>query len=148
MSQLLTRLQNDMKTSLKAGEKFRLDVIRMLLSDIKNAQVNQPGGRDREWSDAEITSIVSAYHKNLVKNMAEFPPDRQQKIREEIAVVENYLPKQMTPAELKDFVIGELRQNSERNFGLLMKFLQPKLSGRTDGKSLSDAIKAAISEIG
>ena len=148
MSQLLIRLQTEMKESLKAGQKFRLDVIRMLLSEIKNAQVNQPGGRDREWSDAEITPLIAAYHKNLIKNMAEFPADRQEKIKQEIAVVENYLPKQITPEELKEFVVGELRQTPERNFGLLMKSLQPKLTGRTDGKSLSDAIKAAIAEIG
>jgi uncharacterized protein YqeY len=148
MSQLLARLQTEMKETLKAGEKARLEVIRMLLAEIKNAQVNQPGGRDREWSDAEITAIIAAYHKALVKNMAEFPADRQEKIKGEIAIVEAYLPKQMAPTEIKEFVLGELRQTSERNFGLLMKIIQPKLIGRVDGKSLSEAIKTALTEIG
>lgn len=145
---LLSTLQSDMKEFMKTGNKARLEVVRMLLAEIKNAQVNQPGGRDREWSDAEITAIVAAYHKNLVKTVAEFPPDRQQKLKDEIAIVEVYLPKQMSPSELKEFVLGELRATSERNFGLLMKIIQPKLTGRADGKSISEAIKAGIAELG
>ncbi len=148
MSQLLLKLQSDMKEFLKAGDRPRLDVVRMLLAEIKNAQVNQPGGRDREWSDTEITSIVAAYHKNLVKTVTEFPPDRQQKLKDEIVIVEAYLPKQMSALELKSFVLAELRGTPERNFGLLMKLIQPKLTGRADGKSISEAIKAGITELG
>jgi hypothetical protein len=137
-----------MKEFLKAGDRARLEVVRMLLAEIKNAQVNQPGGREREWSDAELTAIVAAYHKNLVKTVAEYPADRQQKLKDEIEIVEAYLPKQMTATEIKEFVLGELRSTSERNFGLLMKTIQPKLTGRADGKSISEAIKTALTELG
>ncbi len=145
---VLAKLQSDMKEFMKTGNKARLEVVRMLLAEIKNAQVNQPGGRDREWSDAELTAIVASYHKNLVKTMAEYPADRQQKLKDEIVIVEDYLPKQMTPAEIKEFVLGELRNPSERNFGLLMKAIQPKLTGRADGKTISESIKAALTELG
>jgi uncharacterized protein YqeY len=145
---VLTKLQSDMKEFLKAGDRARLEVVRMLLAEIKNAQVNQPGGREREWSDAELTAIVAAYHKNLVKTVAEYPADRQQKLKDEIEIVEAYLPKQMTATEIKEFVLGELRSTSERNFGLLMKTIQPKLTGRADGKSISEAIKTALTELG
>jgi uncharacterized protein YqeY len=145
---VLAKLQSDMKEFMKSGDKARLEVVRMLLAEIKNAQVNQPGGRDREWLDSELTPIVAAYHKNLVKTVSEFPPERQQKLKDEIAIVEHYLPKQLSATEIKEFVLNELRATSERNFGILMKTIQPKLTGRADGKSISEAIKAGITELG
>lgn len=148
MSQTWNQLQSDMKECMKAGNKDRLEVIRMLISEIKNVKVNTPGGRDKEWSDAEILSIVAGYHKNLVKTMAEYPADRQEKIKSELKIVETYLPKQLSKNEIKEFIITELRATSERNFGALMKTIQPKLTGKADGKSVSEALKAALAEIG
>jgi uncharacterized protein YqeY len=148
MSETLARLQSEMKECMKSGNKERLSVVRMLLNEVKNAQVNQPGGRDRLWSEAEIVALVASYHKNLVKTVAEFPVDRQEPLKKEIAIVEDFLPRQMTLDEVKSFIKQELAQTTERNFGLLMKAMQPKLAGRADGKSISEALKASLSELG
>jgi uncharacterized protein YqeY len=87
--ELLLRLQNDMKTALKAGQKDRLGVIRMLLSDVKNIDImpNEPTAEQ----------VVEAYAKKLRKSVEEYQrvnrPDEVAKLQSEIAVVEEYLPK-------------------------------------------------------
>jgi uncharacterized protein len=86
---LLTRLQDDMKAALKAGQKERLGVIRMLLSDVKNIDL------DPRKPTAE--EAVAAYGKKLRKSVEEYEKigkaDEVAKLRSEIAVVDEYLPK-------------------------------------------------------
>lgn len=85
---LLTRLHDDMKMALKAGQKDRLSVIRMLLSDVKNIDLDP---RKPTAEDA-----VAAYAKKLRKSLEEFEKigkaDEVAKLRSEMAVVDEYLP--------------------------------------------------------
>lgn len=86
---LPTRLHTDMKTALKAGQKDRLSVIRMLLSDVKNIDLDP---RKPTAEDA-----VAAYAKKLRKSLEEFEKigkaDEVVKLRSEMAVVDEYLPR-------------------------------------------------------
>ena len=86
---ILSRLQGDMVTALKAGQKERLTVIRMLLSDVKNIDL----------APKPITALqaVESYAKKLRKSMEEYEklgkPTEVEKFRAELAIVEEYLPK-------------------------------------------------------
>jgi len=86
---LLTRLQDDMKTAMKSGQKDRLGVIRMLISDVRNIDLDP---RKPTAEDA-----VAAYAKKLRKSVEEYEKigraDEVAKLRSEIAVVDEYLPK-------------------------------------------------------
>jgi uncharacterized protein len=92
---LLGRLQDDMKKAMKAGEKQRLQVIRMLISDVKNVDL-MPGKPTPEH-------VVEAYAKKLRKSQEEYQKIGQQEqveqLKFEIAVVEEYLPKKLSEAE-------------------------------------------------
>jgi uncharacterized protein YqeY len=92
---LLGRLTEDMKSAMKSGQKDRLQVIRMLLSDVKNIDLNP------QKPTAE--QAVAAYAKKLKKSMEEYEkynkPDEVAKLKTEIAVVEEYLPKKASPEE-------------------------------------------------
>jgi len=85
---LLTRLTEDMKTALKAGQKDRLMVIRMLISDVKNV--------DLAPKPTTPEQAVESYAKKLRKSVEEYEklgkPDQVTKLKQEIAVVEEYLP--------------------------------------------------------
>lgn len=146
MGELLQRIQDEMKICLKSGNKDRLGVVRMLFNEVKSAQVNTPGGRERDWTDAEVLDIVIKYHKGLVKTIDEYPEDRRQPLRAEIAIVEEFLPRQMSESELIAVVRQELAANSERNFGALMKLLQCRYSGQINGKVLSVVLKSVLAE--
>jgi len=117
--ELLNRLTEDMKTALKAGQKERLGVIRMLLSDVKNIDLmpNKP--------TAEQT--VEAYAKKLRKAMEEYEkvnkPDEVTKLKGELAVVEEYLPRKASSEDTERLVDEFLAKNAftEKQIGQAME---------------------------
>ena len=115
---LQTRLTEDMKAAMKAGQKDRLSVIRMLLSDVKNIDLmpNKPTAEQ----------AVEAYAKKLRKSVEEYEkinkPGEVAKLKAEIAVVEEYLPKKASAADTEKLVDEFLAMNSftEKDFGRAM----------------------------
>ena len=105
---LLTRLQDDMKTAMKTGQKERLGVLRMLISDVKNIDL------DPRKPTAE--EVVAAYAKKLRKSTEEYEKlgktDEVAKLKSEIAVVEEYLPKKASPEETERLVDAFLASKS------------------------------------
>src|SRR3569623_885056 len=104
---LQTRLQDDMKSALKAGEKDRLGVIRMLLSDVKNRYLmpNKPSAEQ----------VVEAYAKKLRKSVEEYQKlgkaEEVDKLKQEIAIAAAYLPKKASAEETEKLVDAFLAAN-------------------------------------
>jgi len=105
---LRARLEQDMKTALKAGQKERLSVIRMLLSDVKNI--------DLAPKPTTAEDAVAAYGKKLRKSAEEFErlgkPQEAQKLKEEIAIVDGYLPKKASLEQTQALVADFLARNA------------------------------------
>lgn len=116
--ELLPRLQEDMKTALKSGQKDRLQVIRMLISDVKNIDL-MPGKPTAQQA-------VEAYAKKLKKSLEEYEKlnlaEQVGKLKSEIAIVEEYLPKKASEAETVVLLDAFLAQNTftEKQFGQAM----------------------------
>ncbi|NBX17229.1 MAG: GatB/YqeY domain-containing protein [Proteobacteria bacterium] len=144
MSDTKTRLSEDIKKAMKEGEKDLLAVLRMIYNEVRNAEINDLKEPGRLRTEAEVVQIIAAYQKQLQKSMAEYPADRQAPLKAELAIVERYLPKALTGAELEAFIKEYLGKTSERTFGILMKSLQGELVGRVDGKSLSETLKRVL----
>ncbi|MEY4064276.1 MAG: hypothetical protein RIR26_484 [Pseudomonadota bacterium] len=144
MSETRTRLTEDMKQAMREGNKDLLGVVRMMLNEVKNAEINDPKEPGRTRTEAEVVQILAAYQKQLQKSLAEYPPDRQAPLKAELEMVERYLPKALTAAELETYIKDYLGKTSERTFGILMKGLQSELVGRVDGKSLSETLKKVL----
>ena len=127
---LQTRLQEDMKTAMKSGQKERLGVIRMLLSDVKNIDLmpNKPTAEQ----------AVEAYGKKLRKSLEEYEKLNQAeqvaKLKAEIAVVEEYLPKKASPADTERLVDEFIAKNSftERQVGQAMGQFMKAHGGQID----------------
>jgi len=116
--EMLARLQEDMKSALKSGQKDRLGVIRMLISDVKNI--------DLAPKPTTAEEAVAGYAKKLKKALDEYQrlgKDQEvQKLRFEISVVEQYLPKKASAQETEK-LIGEFLAGSaftEKQFGQAM----------------------------
>ena len=116
--ELLNRLTEDMKAAMKSGQKDRLGVIRMLLSDVKNIDLmpNKPTAEQ----------AVEAYGKKLRKSIEEYEkinrPDEVAKLKGELAVVEEYLPKKASAEDTERLVDEFLAKNSftEKQVGQAM----------------------------
>lgn len=116
--ELLTRLQEDMKAAMKAGDKNRLSVIRMLLSDVKNI--------DLAPKPTTAEDAVAAYAKKLRKSMDEFQKlgktAEVEQLKYELGVAEAYLPKKASPEETEKLVDQFLSTQSfgEKQLGQAM----------------------------
>ena len=115
---LQTKLQEDMKLAMKAGQKDRLSVIRMLLSDVKVVDLAPKPTTPQE--------AVASYGKKLRKSLEEFEKlgkaDEVAKLKFEISVVDEYLPKKASPADTEKLVAEFLATNSftEKQVGQAM----------------------------
>jgi hypothetical protein len=139
---LATRLHEDMKTALKAGDKPRLAVIRMLLSDVKNIDL-QPKKTTAE-------EAVAAYAKKLRKSQEEFQKygktDQVEQLKFEISVAESYLPtkasEQETEALLDQFLAGNAF--TEKQFGQAMGAFLKANPGRVDAAMVNPMLKRKL----
>jgi uncharacterized protein len=139
---LLARLQEDMKTAMKTGQKERLSVLRMLISDVKNIDL-QP----KKISEEET---VAAYGKKLRKSMEEYQKlNKAQEVaqlKKELAVVEEYLPKRASGADTERLVDEFLSKNSftEKQFGQAMGAFMKAHGGAVDAAQANAVLKQKL----
>lgn len=140
--ELLAKLQEDMKTALKAGQKDRLQVIRMLISDVKNIDL-MPGKPTAQQA-------VEAYGKKLRKSLEEYEKfnqaDEIAKLKFEIGVVEEYLPKKLSEGETATLVDAFLAANSftEKQAGQAIGGFMKANGGNVEAGIASKLIKAKL----
>jgi uncharacterized protein YqeY len=144
------RLEQDMKTALKAGEQTRLSTLRMMRSQVlleKKKSTTKP-----TLSDDEVVAVLGAYAKKLRESAAEYEklgrPDEAGKIKDELKTVQEYLPQPLSEDEAREMVrqaLAELAITSTKDFGRAMKEVQARAKGRADGKLLSELVRASLS---
>ena len=139
---LATRLHEDMKAAMKAGDKDRLSVIRMLLSDVRNIDL------DPKKPTAE--QAVEAYAKRLRKSQEEFQKlgkaDEVAKLQGEIAVAEAYLPKKASREETERLVDAFLASNSftAKQMGQAMGAFMKQHGGNVDAGTVNQLLKSKL----
>lgn len=144
---LLESLQKDMVAAMKAKDKTKLSTVRMLKAAVTNEQINV--GHDLT-SDEEV-SVLSRELKQRKDSLEEFKAaGRDQAVADleaEIAVVESYLPEQLSVDEVKAVVeetIEAVGATSKADFGKVMGVLMPKLKGKADGKLVNATVKELL----
>jgi uncharacterized protein YqeY len=144
------RIDQDLKEAMKARDADRLSVIRMLKSALKMASIEQ-GGADARLDDAAALGIVRKELKKRQDSIEQYKkggrPELAAKEEFEVTVLQSYLPRPLTEAELRDLVqesIAEVGASSKAQMGAVMKVAVAKSAGRADGKALSAAVSAAL----
>ena len=140
--ELLTKLQEDMKTALKAGQKDRLSVIRMMLSDVKNIDLMPSKPTEQQ--------AVEAYAKKLRKSLEEYEKIGRQveadKLKWELAVVEEYLPKKASPQDTEALIDAFLAKNTftEKEVGKAMGLFMKENAGKVDPAAANAALRKKL----
>jgi hypothetical protein len=140
--ELLTRLQDDMKTAMKAGDKNRLSVIRMLLSDVRNI--------DLAPKPTTAEDAVSAYARKLRKTMEEFQklgkPTEVEQLKYEIGVAEAYLPRKASAEETERLVSEFLAKNNftQKQAGQATGAFMKAHAGQVDASLASQSIRKQL----
>jgi uncharacterized protein YqeY len=142
------KLNKGMVLSAKAKDKIRLSALRMLKSGLHNREIDLK----RELGEEEFLQLLSSMVKQRKDSIEQFEKggrmDLVEKEKEELKVIEEFLPAQLTEADLDEAIaeaIGEVGAESVRDMGKVMKVLMPKLTGRADGKIIGEKVKARLS---
>lgn len=145
---LSEQIMSDMKDAMKARDKVKLNTVRMIKAALMNEKIK--AGHDLT-ADEELT-VLSREKKQREESIAEFTKANRDDLvgetKQELAIVENYLPKQMTDEELNQAVsqaISETEAKGKSDFGKVMKTLMPKIKGKADGKAASNAVRKQLS---
>ena len=142
-------LTEDMKAAMKAREsgKKRLSVIRMVLSSLKNAEIDKKA----ELSEDEVIEVLSREVKKRKDAREEYERAGRQDIadglRDEINILMNYLPEQMSEDEIRRLVkevIDEVKPSGPRDMGKVMGKLMPVVKGKADGKLVNLIVKEML----
>ena len=144
------RIDSDLKDAMRAKDAAKLSVLRMLKSAVKNAAIEK-GGATAELDDAEATQVIRKQVKQRQDSIESFEsggrPELAAKEKEELAMLNAYLPQAMNAEELAAAVretISETGATSRAQMGAVMKALQTKLAGRADGKTLSQEVQRQL----
>jgi uncharacterized protein YqeY len=137
---LAARLDEDMKTALRAGEKQRLGVIRRARAAIKNAEIAEREPLDDAAVERVLKGIVKQHRESVEQFEAAGRSERAAEERAEMSIVEEYLPEQLDAAAIEPVVaavIAELGATEQKDLGAVMKGAMARLGTAADGKEVS-----------
>ncbi|MDM4770447.1 GatB/YqeY domain-containing protein [Solimonas sp. SE-A11] len=147
MSDLKTRIGEDVKTAMRAGDKARLMLLRMLTAELKQREVVE----SIELTDTVVLSAIEKMLKQRRDSESQFRagnrPELADKEAEEIRVLTEYLPQQLTAEELDALLaqaVAETGAQGGKDMGKVIGWLKPKVQGRTDMGKLSGLVKAKL----
>lgn len=134
------KLMQDLKAAMKSHDKIKKDTITMVRAAIKQIEVD----KRVDLSDEEVIDIISKQYKERVSSIDEFKrggrDDLVAQTEEEIKIILEYLPKQLTDEEIEDIIkeaIEKLSITDKKQIGELMKEVMPKVKGKADGKKVN-----------
>ncbi len=145
---LKDQLDADLKSAMRDKDTVKLSVVRMLKSAIKYREIELMKPLD----DAGVLLVISQEIKRHRDSVEQYRAGNRQDLVEkeegEIAVLQAWLPAQLTEAELRakvDEVVARVKPTGPRDMGLVMKALLPEVQGKADGKLVSELVKARLS---
>lgn len=144
---LKQRIQDDMKTSMKSGEKARLQVIRLIMSAIKQIEVDER----TELDDDRIITVLDKMTKQRRESADQYEKaDREDLLQQElyeISVLKEFLPAELSDEEIDTLIeeaISSTGASSIKDMGKVMGQLRPKVQGRADMGAVSGKIKSRL----
>jgi uncharacterized protein YqeY len=144
---LKAQLIEDMKTAMKAGEKDRLGVIRLINAGLKQREVDER----IEITDAIVLAVLEKMVKQRRDSISQYEAAAREDLaaveRYELGVIQTYLPAQMSAAELEAAVVASIAESGAtgpQDMGKVMAVLKPKVAGRADMGALSGLVKSKL----
>ncbi|MEK6653940.1 MAG: GatB/YqeY domain-containing protein [Thermodesulfobacteriota bacterium] len=141
-------VDREMILAAKSKDKIRLSALRMLKNGLHNREIDLK----RELDEVEFLQLLSSMVKQRKDSIEQFEKggrmDLVEKEQAELEVIEEFLPAQLSEADLDAAITETVRETgatNARDMGKVMKVLMPKLTGRADGKAVGEKVKARLS---
>ncbi|GAB3400117.1 GatB/YqeY domain-containing protein [Flindersiella endophytica] len=149
MSELKERLRADMTAAMKAREAGKVSTLRMVLTEVTNAEVS--GKSARELTDDEVLAVLEKEAKKRRESAETYTEagrsELADKERAEEEIIAAYLPAQLSDGELTDIVqsaIAEAGASGMKDMGKVMKLVQPQTKGRADGSRVAAEVRSQL----
>ena len=144
------KIREELKESLKKGDKTRVSVVRMLISEMNNRKIEE---RAEELDDGQALEIVQKMVRQHNESIEKFRQGGREdlvgKETEELVILKEYMPEQLSEEELRGIIdqsIVRTGASSEKDMGHVMKDLMPQVKGRADGKTVSKLVKEKLAK--
>ncbi|MGX9707402.1 GatB/YqeY domain-containing protein [Laceyella tengchongensis] len=144
---LSTQLDQDMKLALKNKDKGKLSTIRMLKAALKKVEID----KRRPLTDDEILDVITKQVKQRRDSIAEYEKAGRDELaakeKEEMVILESYLPEQLSEEEVRAIVSEAVKQvgaSSKADMGKVMGAIMPKVKGRADGRLVNRLVSEAL----
>ncbi len=147
---LVERIEDDLRTALKSSDKLKVSVLRMIKASLKNREID----KGSPLSDDDVLTVLGSLAKQTKESIKEYERagrgDLAQKEKEELSVIQSYLPEQLSEEEIERMiheVIEETAASSVKDMGKVMKVLMPRLKGRADGKRVNQRVREILNSL-
>ena len=149
-SQLLERINYDFKIAMKSGDKIKLETLRSLRAALKEKEIALRSQK-KELSEEDILPVITTAAKKRREAIDEYRKahrnDRVEEEEKELAIIQEYLPEQLSPAEIEQKVqsaVNAAGAESIKDMGRVMSLLMAELKGRADGKVVQSIVKKLL----
>jgi len=144
---LRQRLDGDLKAAMKSSDSLKTSVLRMVKAAIKNKQVE----KRKDLSDEEIISVISTLTKQRRESIDLFSKGGREELaekeRQELAMLQLYLPGQLSPEDLDRIIMEAINESSAegvKDIGKVMRLIMPRVQGAADGKVVNQRVKELL----
>jgi len=148
---LRERIEKDFTDALKARDERKLSALRLFKTDLKKREVS---GQKKEMTDAEAREVLSSLVKQRRESIRLFQEGHRQDLVEkeeaELNILLTYLPKPLSSSELEGLIdqsVAETQATGPKDQGKVMKAIMGKVTGRADGKAVSEIVKQKLSKM-
>ena len=145
---LYERIAQDVKTAMKGQDALKLSTLRMVLADLKTAEINK---KVKILDEKDVMQILQKHAKQHRESIDQFDKggrgDLSEKEAKELKILESYLPAQLSESELLAMIkeaISSTGAATKADTGKVMKIVMEKAAGRADGKAVNQALSGLL----
>jgi len=149
---LKDKLKEDLKSAMKAGDAERTGVLRLLQASLMNKEIEKrtKTGKDEAMTDDEVLAVLATEAKKRKDSIDAFEKggraDLAAKEKSELAVLQAYLPQQLSQAEVEKQIEAMVKKNNYADFKVAVKEVMVVLKGKADGKLITETLKKMIGQ--
>jgi len=145
---MIERVQSELRTAMRGGDRSRVDALRLMLSALQKAEKDRPAG---EFADADAEAVLRRERKQRIEAAEVYRAaghaDRAAREEADVPVIDEFLPRAMGEAELEalvDAAIAETGATSMKEMGRVMGLVTQRGGGRVDGRTASALIRSRL----
>jgi len=147
---LKEKIADDLKTAMKSGDRIRLETLRTLRAALMEREIEKRGTGKEVSPDDEVAVLLSAAKKRK-ESMEQFEkggrPELVEQEGKELAIIQEYLPKQLSEGEIVQTIEGIVSQTGAlgpADFGKVMPLVMKQLKGKADGRTIQELVKKRL----